>query len=157
VLLCGLSFVFYSSALILLRFPHAIALAILGGLLEFIPVVGWMSTAATIVGVGVVNHSHWIWMIGALIVWRLFQDYSAAPRIMGRQLEMHPLAAISAVLVGAEIGGIVGIFLAVPVMASLRVIWNAYADPRSRDQDYRGLEATPESACKLVETPSGED
>jgi predicted PurR-regulated permease PerM len=154
VLLCGLSFVFYSLALILLRFPHAFALAILGGLLEFIPVVGWMSMAATIVGVGVVNHSHWIWMAGALIAWRLFQDYSATPWIMGRQLEIHPLAAISAVLVGAEIGGIVGIFLAVPVMASVRVILHACADPDSRKRNYRRNEAIPESACKLVETPS---
>lgn len=153
VLLCGLSFVFYSIALVVLRFPHAIALATLGGLLEFIPVAGWISTAAAIVGVGVVNHSHWIWMAAALTVWRLFQDYSATPRIMGRHLEIHPLAAISAVLVGAEIGGIVGIFLAVPVMASVRVIWNACADPASLDREYRSLVA-PESACKLVQTPS---
>jgi predicted PurR-regulated permease PerM len=153
VLLCGLSFVFYSIALVVLRFPHAIALATLGGLLEFIPVAGWISTAAAIVGVGVVNHSHWIWMAAALTVWRLFQDYFATPRIMGRHLEIHPLAAISAVLVGAEIGGIVGIFLAVPVMASVRVIWNACADPASLDREYRSL-VTPESACKLVQTPS---
>jgi predicted PurR-regulated permease PerM len=92
-------------------------------------------------------------MAAALTVWRLFQDYFATPRIMGRHLEIHPLAAISAVLVGAEIGGIVGIFLAVPVMASVRVIWNACADQASLDREYRSL-VTPESACKLVQTPS---
>src|SRR6266581_9542425 len=123
VLLCGLSFLFYSGALLLLRFPHAIALGFLGGLLEFVPVVGWTSTFAVIVGVGVVNQSHWLWMAALLGIWRVIQDYFVSPRIMGQQLKIHPLAAILAVLVGAEIGGIIGIYLAVPLMASMRVIW----------------------------------
>ena len=126
-LLCALSFVFYSAALLLFRLPHAIALGVLGGLLEFIPAVGWMSTFAAIITVCVVNRSHWIWMAVVLGMWRLIQDYFASPRIMGRHLEIHPLAAIFAVLVGAEIGGIVGIYLAVPLIASMGLIWRGYA------------------------------
>jgi len=122
LLLCGLSFLFYFAALLLLRFPHAAALASLGGFLEFIPVVGWTSTFAVIVTVGIVNHSHWIWMASLLGLWRVLQDYFATPRIMGEELKIHPLAAILAVLVGAELGGIIGIYLAIPLMATLRVI-----------------------------------
>jgi AI-2E family transporter len=85
VLLCGLSFVFYSAVLLLLRFPYAIALASLGGLLEFIPVVGWTSTFAVIVGVGAVNHLHWIWMAALLGIWRVIQDYAVMPRILGAE------------------------------------------------------------------------
>ena len=55
-------------------------------------------------------------------LWRVIQDYFLAPRVMGSHLKIHPLAAIFALLVGAELGGIVGIYLAVPLMASLRVI-----------------------------------
>jgi predicted PurR-regulated permease PerM len=58
-------------------------LASLGGLLEFIPVVGWTSTFAVIVGVGIVNHSHWLCMAVLLALWRVIQDYLAMPRIMG--------------------------------------------------------------------------
>ncbi|MGC2323134.1 MAG: AI-2E family transporter [Terriglobales bacterium] len=123
VILCGLSFVFYSATLLLLNFPHAIALGLLGGALEFIPVVGWTSTAAVVLTVGIVNHSHWIWLAALLGIWRVAQDYFLTPRVMGRQLQIHPLAAIFAVLVGAEIGGLVGIYLAVPFMAAMRVIW----------------------------------
>src|SRR6266536_4549420 len=123
VLLCILSFMFYSAAALLLRFPHAVTLGVLGGLLEFVPVVGWTSTFAVIVGVGIVNQAHWLWMAALLGIWRVIQDYFVSPRIMGRQLKIHPLAAIFAVLVGAEIGGIIGIYLAVPLMASMRVIW----------------------------------
>ena len=129
-ILCGLSFAFYSTAMLILSFPHAVALAALGGILEFIPAAGWITTAALIIGVGVVNHSHWVSMILLLVIWRVTQNYFTYPRIMGRQLEIHPLAAIFAVLVGAEIGGIVGIYLAVPLTAALLVVWRSYAVPK---------------------------
>jgi len=69
-------------------------------------------------------------MISLLLIWRITQNYVTYPRIMGRQLELHPLAAIFAVLVGAEVGGIVGIYLAVPLTAALRVVWRTYAVPK---------------------------
>jgi len=132
--LCGLSFLFYLAALLLLRFPYTIALACLGGLLEFIPVVGWTSTFALIVGIGLVNHLHWLWMAVLLGLWRVLQDYVATPRIMGQQLKIHPLGAIFAVLVGAQLGGITGIYLSVPAMAAFRVIWRMRTgeDPAKR-------------------------
>jgi predicted PurR-regulated permease PerM len=135
-----------------LRFPDAIALGVLGGVLEFVPVAGWMSTFAVIVGVGVVNHSHWIWMATLLGIWRVVQDYFALPRIMGHQLKIHPLAAIFAVLVGAEIGGIVGIYLAVPLMASMGVISPVCAGPERTEQDcHSHPEVAAEAAPGVVE------
>lgn len=69
VTLVGLSFIFYSVGMLVLGFPHAIALALLGGILEFIPVAGWMITATSIITVGVLAHSHWIWMTALIGVW----------------------------------------------------------------------------------------
>jgi predicted PurR-regulated permease PerM len=152
VLLCGLSFVLYSAVLLLLRFPYAIALASLGGLLEFIPVVGWTSTFTVIVGFGVVNHLHWIWMAALLGIWRVMQDYFCLPRIMGHQLKIHPLAAIFAVLVGAELGGIVGIYLAVPVMAAFQVILRARVGELQERGYRRCADATADTQAILVET-----
>jgi len=151
LLLCGLSFLFYSAALLLLRFPYAIALASLGGLLEFIPVVGWSSTFAVIVGVGIVNHSHWLWMAVLLAFWRVLQDYVATPRIMGQQLKIHPLAAIFAVLVGAQLGGIIGIYLAVPVMAALPVIWRMSVGEEPERGDRRCADASADARPILIE------
>jgi predicted PurR-regulated permease PerM len=150
ILLCVLSFVFYSVSLFLLRFPHAIALGILGGLLEFVPVVGWISTFAAIVGVGIVSHSHWIWMAVLLGLWRVIQDYFTLPSILGRQLKIHPLAAIFAVLVGAEIGGIAGIYLAIPLMASMRVIWRVGTEDTAVRAHHP--DATAKAPSSLVET-----
>ena len=127
VILGGLSFLYCSVAMLVLGFPNAIALGILAGILEFIPVVGWMTAAATIVTAGVVTHSHWIWMLMLLAVWRLLMDYGIAPRVMGHELEIHPLLAIFALMVGGAVGGIVGIYLSVPLVAALRVVYRRFA------------------------------
>jgi len=109
-----------------------------------------MSIFVAIVGVGVVNHLHWIWMAALLAIWRVIQDYFTYPRIMGRHLSIHPLAAIFAVLLGAEVGGIVGIYLAVPLMASMRVMWRARAGAERNYQFHPVL--TAEAPSSLAET-----
>ena len=76
-------------------------------------------------------------MAALLLIWRLAQDYFLAPQIMGRRLAIHPLAAIFAVLVGAEIGGIVGIYLAIPLMASIAVIWRVRSGMEQSFSSYR--------------------
>lgn len=123
VILGMLSFLFSSVALLVLGFPHWIALGVVAGMLEFIPVAGWIVAATTITTLGVVTHSHWIWMLALLAVWRVCMDYGISPRVMGHELEIHPLLAIFTVMVGGAVGGIVGIYLSIPLVATLRVVW----------------------------------
>ena len=123
VILSGLSLAFYCAALFALRIPHALALAILGAALEFLPVAGWIAAAATILSVALLSQSHWIWMAALLGLWRLTQDYINGPRVMGRHLEIHPLLSIFGMMVGWEVGGIMGVYFSVPLMAVLGVIW----------------------------------
>jgi predicted PurR-regulated permease PerM len=123
VILGACSFAFYSVAMLVLGFPHAIALGFLGGVLEFIPVVGWMTSASAILLVGFFTHSHLISMAGLLGLWRVCMDYLISPRVVGENLEIHPLLVIFAVMVGGEVGGIVGIYLSIPVMVVIRVIF----------------------------------
>jgi len=117
------SFLFASAAMLALGFPHPLALGVVAGILEFIPVAGWMMAAATIVSVGALAHSHWIWMLALLGAWRICMDYAISPRVMGLELEIHPLLAIFTVMVGGAVGGIVGVYLSIPLVAALRVIW----------------------------------
>ncbi len=129
VILAGLSFAYCSMAMLVLRFPHAFGLGILAGVLEFIPVAGWMVAAATILSAGALAHGHWIWMLALLCVWRMLMDYWIAPRVMGHELEIHPLLAIFTLMVGGAVGGIVGIYLSVPLVATLRVVYRKFASP----------------------------
>jgi predicted PurR-regulated permease PerM len=117
-----------------MRMPYSLVLATIGGLLEFIPVVGPLVAAVTILGVALLmGFPHWIFLIIFLGIWRLIQDYVSSPRIMGHSMELHPLAAIFGVMAGGEVAGILGIFLSIPVMASLRIVfrrWRLYAEKR---------------------------
>jgi predicted PurR-regulated permease PerM len=120
----GLLSMFYSSvAMLLLGFPNAIVLGLMAGILEFIPVAGWMLAAGTILTVGFVTHAHWISMLLLLVLWRLLMDYGIAPKVMGHELELHPLLAIFTMMIGGAVGGIVGIYLSIPLVAAARVIW----------------------------------
>jgi predicted PurR-regulated permease PerM len=139
VILGVCSFAFYSVSMLALGFPHAIALGFLGGLLEFIPVVGWMTSATAILLVGFFTHSHLIWMAGLLGLWRVCMDYLISPRVVGENLEIHPLLVIFAVMVGGEVGGIVGIYLSIPLMVVIRVIF----------QKSIALRAHPESELSI--------
>jgi predicted PurR-regulated permease PerM len=121
--LAGFSFGFYSLSMLVLRFPYAIALGVLGGALEFLPSVGWIASAVVILMVGFLTHSHWIWMAGLLVAWRLVQDYVISPRIMGKNLGLRPLTVVFALMVGGQVGGIAGVFLSVPIAAVLRIVW----------------------------------
>ena len=129
VILAVLSLIYCSVAMLLLGYSHALALGLMAGVLEFIPVAGWITALITIATVGMLTHSHWIWMALLLGLWRMLMDYAISPRVVGHELEMHPLLAIFTVMVGGAVGGIVGIYLSVPLVATLRVIWNRFAPP----------------------------
>lgn len=137
--LAMLSFVFYSGSMMLLGFPYAIAMGILGGALEFLPAVGWIASAAMILTIGFLTHAHWIWMAGLLVLWRLVQDYVNSPRIMGRNLELSPLTVLVALMVGGQVGGIVGLYLSVPAVAAVRIIWLRCPPARSQEAAQKSL------------------
>jgi predicted PurR-regulated permease PerM len=148
--LAALTLVMYSVFLGAMRAPYALVLGMLGGVLEFIPVVGPLVGALVIVSVSLLlGYQHWLVLIIFLGIWRLTQDYISSPRIMGRSMELHPLAAIFGVMAGGEVAGILGIYLSIPVMASLRIVfrrWRLYAEKRKFGplSEYRlGSEVTP--------------
>jgi predicted PurR-regulated permease PerM len=132
--LAGLTLVMYSAVLAMMKMPYALVLGTVGGMLEFIPVVGPLAAAVVIVSVALLlGFPHWLVLVVFLGVWRLIQDYVTSPRIMGHSMELHPLAAIFGVMAGGEVAGILGIFLSIPVMAGLRIVfrrWRLYAEKR---------------------------
>src|SRR6266545_4337768 len=85
---------------------------------------GRLVAAFLILSVAVLmNFQHWLILLIFLAVWRLVQDYVISPRVMGSSMELHPLAAIFGVMAGGEIAGVLGVYLSIPVMASLRLVW----------------------------------
>jgi predicted PurR-regulated permease PerM len=123
VTLAGLSAAFYGGSTALLGFPYPLALGVLGGALEFLPVIGWILAAAVILTAGWLTGAHWIWMVALLLIWRLVQNFVNSPRIMGNRLDMEPLTVLFVLMAGGQIGGLLGVVLSVPVAAVLHIIW----------------------------------
>jgi predicted PurR-regulated permease PerM len=107
--------------------PYSLALGPAEGALEFIPLVGPLIGAVLIMAVAFLSgYQHLLWVLLFLVVWRVIQDYVTSPRIMSGTLELHPLAVLFGVLAGGEVAGVIGIFLSVPVLAALRIVWHAW-------------------------------
>jgi predicted PurR-regulated permease PerM len=132
--LAALSWLAYTGFLGVTKAPYALVLGTAGGILEFIPVVGPLVAGALILGASLLlSYPHWLALLMFLSGWRLIQDYVVSPRIMGKSMELHPLGAIFGVLAGGEMAGVLGIYLSIPVMASLRIVWRRwrlYAEKR---------------------------
>jgi len=132
--LAALSLVAYTSFLGAMRVPYALMLGTAGGAMEFVPVVGPLVAGAAMIAVAVLTgYQHWIYLLLFLLLWRMVQDYVISPRIMGVSVELHPLAALFGILAGGEIAGVLGVYLSIPVMASLRIVWRRwriYAEKR---------------------------
>jgi predicted PurR-regulated permease PerM len=134
ITLAALSWIAYCLFLWITGAQYTLMLGTAGGLLEFIPVVGPLVAAVLILSVALLTgYTHWLIALAFLIAWRLVQDYVVSPRIMGKSMELHPLGAIFGVLAGGEIAGVLGVYLSIPVMASLRIVWRRwrmYAEKR---------------------------
>jgi predicted PurR-regulated permease PerM len=123
--LCCATFVSFSVVLSAMRLPYAILLASIAFPLEFIPLVGPLIAAGIIIAVSVVGgYAHVWWVVIYLGLYRLFQDYVLSPHLMSKGVELHPLMIILGVLAGGEIGGIAGIFLSVPALALIRLLYH---------------------------------
>ena len=82
---------------------------------------------------------------------RLVEDYVIYPRLIGHGMPLHPFAVIVAVLCGAELGGVPGVFLAIPTVAVASVgyrHWLAHTGSEGLVADLLKLESegTPDGA-----------
>jgi predicted PurR-regulated permease PerM len=103
---------------------YALLLGVLAGVLEFIPLIGPLTVGIVATLVGSLQ-SGWqaLWTVVFLVVLRVMQDYLIYPRIIREGIHLHPLAVILSVLAGEQVAGIPGVFLAIPIVALLTVIY----------------------------------
>jgi predicted PurR-regulated permease PerM len=124
LLACLLVGVLCTIGFVLIGVPYALLFGVVAGLLEFIPLVGPLAVA---LGATLVTSFHSInqalWVVAFLGALRLAQDYVVFPRLVRRGIHMHPLGVILAILSGAELAGMAGIFLAIPAVAVLSVVY----------------------------------
>ena len=114
--------------LLLLGVPFAVPLSVLMGFLALIPLVG-----ATIGGiiVGLVTvlddfpQDTIIWVIVA-VVYQQLENNVLQPQVYKRTVDLHPLAIITAILVGASLLGVLGALVAIPIAAAIQIVVRDY-------------------------------
>ncbi|MFZ0062565.1 MAG: AI-2E family transporter [Pyrinomonadaceae bacterium] len=129
-----------------LGIPSPLVLGFIAGVFEFVPLVGplLIGIIAAVAGGLHGGSSSALIVILFLTVLRIVQDYFIYPRLIGQGIHLHPLAVIVAILAGAELAGIAGIFLAIPVVAILTVSYRHWLEHRGSEGLADLLEPTPE-------------
>ena len=119
--------------LLALNVPFAVALGVIVAVLDLIPLAG-----ATIAGIliGTVAFLHSITagiiVVVFFIVYQQLENHFLQPVIYGRTVQLSPLAVLVAVLIGAELAGILGALGAIPVAGAIQVIlidWQKHRKP----------------------------
>jgi predicted PurR-regulated permease PerM len=115
--------------------PHAPLLGLIVGILELIPVAGPF-TSAVLVGLTAIQQAS-PWMALAIglfaVVLRISIDQLVGPIVLGRATDVHPVVVMFAFLSGAMIFGIIGLILAVPVAATIRMVLSHYYAERIKE------------------------
>jgi predicted PurR-regulated permease PerM len=110
---------------------YAIVLGLLGGLLEFIPIVGPFILGATAVAVALFQPSNWLGLgplpyalvvLAVAILLQQLENNFLVPRIIGGTLNLNPVMILVGAIVAADLAGIVGLLLSAPVLATLRLL-----------------------------------
>jgi predicted PurR-regulated permease PerM len=116
-----------SSGLVLwiLDVPYALALGLLVGLLDLVPLVGATIAAAVVTTVTFLS-TDGIWpgliVLIFFIVYQQIENHLLQPLVYGRTVQLSPLVVLIAVLIGASLAGVLGALGAIPIAGALQVI-----------------------------------
>ena len=134
VLLGVSSFLAYTIFLESTGAQYGVLLACIGGLGEFLPVVGPVAAGAVALLVtGLSGYHHVLAFVIFWLLLRGFQDYVVSPYVMGKGVELNPLLVLFGVLAGEQIAGVVGMFFSIPVIATLRILFVRMQRARARE------------------------
>jgi predicted PurR-regulated permease PerM len=130
--ICGVGFA-------ALGVPYPVLLGALAGVLEFVPLIGPLLAAVVAACLAALHAPVSALSVCVFLgVLRIMEDYVVYPRLIRHGIHLHPLAVIVAVLAGLELGGVAGIFLAIPAVAISTVTVRHWIDWRANGEDLQG-------------------
>jgi predicted PurR-regulated permease PerM len=136
-----------------LGLPLAIPIAILVFLASFIPVVGAVATGfiAVVIALVYVGPIQAVIMLGGVLAVHLLEAHILQPLVMGSAVKVHPLAVVLGVAAGSYVAGIPGALFAVPVIATVNVMFTYVASGKWRVLPK--AQAEKDAAETTVDTP----
>ncbi|MBI4277418.1 MAG: AI-2E family transporter [Armatimonadetes bacterium] len=116
--LSAIAGVLTTAGLLVLGVPHALILGMGSGIVEAVPYLGPMAAGAVAALIALPRGPDLVLKVIALYVLvRMLIDLVIGPRVLGRALHLHPLTVLVTLLVGGQLLGILGFFIAAPVAA----------------------------------------
>lgn len=107
----------------LIKLPYAILLGVIVGVTDIIPYFGpFLGAAPALLIATTVSMKMVIITVVVIIVLQFIESNILSPYIVGKSLHIHPVIIIFGLLAGGEIAGVVGLILAVPVLAVLKAL-----------------------------------
>lgn len=117
---------------VVFRLKHAALLAVMVGVLELLPAIGPIVSAALMAVVALEQGSfvEGLELMAFVLALRLSIDNVMGPLFLGQAARVHPVVVIFSMVVGAMLFGVMGLLLAVPVAATIRIVLkHYYAEP----------------------------
>jgi predicted PurR-regulated permease PerM len=123
----------YGITLTILGVKFALALAVIAGILDLVPMVGATIAGVLMAGVALAHSVTAAVIIGIVVfVYQQLENHVLQPVVYGKTVQLSPLLVLIAVLVGATIGGIFGVLLAIPIAGTLQVVVHDVLDHRRK-------------------------
>lgn len=117
----------YSFGLYLLGLPYAVTVGILAGVLNVVPYLGVSLGVVLATIIALVNGFTFLkvgMVMGVFVVVQILEGTVLTPKIVGEKVGIHPLVIMVALVIGGNLLGLLGLVMAVPAAAAVRVILN---------------------------------
>jgi len=117
------------AGLLLLGIDYAVLLAIIGALLNIIPYIGGIVAVVLPVLIAYTTKSpvYVVWVLALYMTVQFIDNHYIMPRIVASKVRINALVSIVVVFIGGAIWGAAGMFLAVPLTAILKVVFDRIA------------------------------
>ena len=118
--------------LLLFRIKYALLIGVFAGIADLVPYVGAFAGAVPGVLLAIFEHgpaTALFLAVGFALMYEL-EGHIIAPAIVSQRVGLTPLMVIVAVLIGAELGGIGGMFVSVPIAGIIKVLWRRFVRPQ---------------------------
>jgi predicted PurR-regulated permease PerM len=133
--------------LLALKVPAALFLALIAGIFNLLPVVGLLISAVPAVLLGLtVSPAVGVAVAAFYAGYNIVENYYIQPKVYGHEMQLSDIAVIIAFLVGAELGGVLGALVALPVAAIYPVVERIWLRD-SRRADLPQTHAQIEAQC----------
>ncbi|MBV5272349.1 MAG: AI-2E family transporter [Lamprocystis purpurea] len=132
---------FYSVGLALIGLEFPLIIGMLAGLVSFVPYLGLITGILLAGAVSILEFHSVLSIFPVLLLFGLGQlanDFFLTPKLIGDRIGLHPVAVLFAVLAGGYLFGLVGILLALPIAAVIRVLLHGARDAYLSSSLYRG-------------------